>query len=168
MPQFVEPDDAHQTLIIRDPASTQASYAKRHGVQAINRTVGAPDGAARASLADEPLRRANSSRARRSTPPWKNASRVNYRRQGYVGHRQGSRCRHEHCAARERALLHPLNLAHNTIKASITSQLRRLMPVTPSDNLPSRQWFTCSRAGNRLPIADGTPHRPGWMARTLK
>jgi hypothetical protein len=37
MPQFVEPDDAHQTLIIRDPASTQASYAKRwHGVQATN------------------------------------------------------------------------------------------------------------------------------------
>jgi hypothetical protein len=52
-PQFVEPDDALQTLIIRDPASTQASYAKRHGVQATNRTVGAPDGAARASLADD-------------------------------------------------------------------------------------------------------------------
>jgi hypothetical protein len=110
-PQFVEPDDAHQTLIIRDASASP------------------PDGAAVQVLADEPLRAGKQLDGRRSTAPW-NTNPESIMADKGVGHRQGSRCRREHCAARERTLLHPLNLAHNTTKASITgSQLRRLMPV---------------------------------------
>jgi hypothetical protein len=42
--------------------------------------------------------------------------------------------------------------------STVQRQLRRLMPVAPSDNLPSRvtQWFTCLRAGSRRPTAGGS------------